>query len=117
MEEKKSGRGGFRPGAGRKPAPKVAIDVHPRVEKQNDAQGPQLEYVGQHEDPMSFLLALMNNDDADIKLRADAAKAMLPFKHVKLGEGGKKQQEADLAKKVASKFAASTPPALLRAVK
>ena len=57
------------------------------------------------------MLALMNDLEADVKLRADAAKALMPFMHTKLGEGGKKDQQQDAAKRVAGgKFAAAAPP-------
>ena len=68
------------------------------------------------DDPMEFLTKLMNEPSADIRIRADVAKAMLPFKHQKLGEGGKKDQKNENAKKVASRFAAAAPPQL-KAVK
>jgi phage terminase small subunit len=58
----------------------------------------------------------MNEPAADLRFRIDAAKAMLPFKHQKLGEGGKKDQKQDAAKKVgAGKFAATAPPKLVAA--
>lgn len=67
-------------------------------------------------DPVEFLTKVMNEPAADLRLRIDAAKAMLPFKHQKLGEGGKKDQKNEEAKKVASRFGAARPPAL-KAVK
>lgn len=67
-------------------------------------------------DPVEFLTKVMNEPAADLRLRIDAAKAMLPFKHQKLGEGGKKDQKQDDAKKAgAGKFAASAPPKLVAA--
>lgn len=101
----KPGRsGGNRPGSGRpqKEAQKLEIPV---------PVGDTLA----HKDPKVFLLALMNDLEADVKLRADAAKALMPFMHNKLGEGGKKEQQADAAKKVASKFATAVPPKLVAA--
>lgn len=67
-------------------------------------------------DPVEFLTKVMNEPAADLRLRIDAAKAMLPFKHKKLGEGGKKDEKNENAKKVASRFAAAAPPQL-KAVK
>jgi phage terminase small subunit len=67
-------------------------------------------------DPMEFLTNLMNEPAADIRIRADVAKALMPFKHQKLGEGGTKDQKNEDAKKVASRFAAAAPPQL-KAVK
>ena len=66
-------------------------------------------------DPLSFLVAVMNNQSADSRLRIDAAKALLPYTHVKLGEGGKKDQQAEAAKKASTgKYAAkSAPPRLI----
>lgn len=67
-------------------------------------------------DPMEFLTNLMNEPAADIRIRADVAKALMPFKHQKLGEGGKKDQKNEEAKKVASRFSAAAAPKL-KAVK
>jgi phage terminase small subunit len=67
-------------------------------------------------DPIEFLTTIMNEPAADLRYRIDAAKAMLPFKHQRLGEGGKKDQKQDAAKKVgAGKFAAAAPPKLVAA--
>jgi len=69
-----------------------------------------------HSDPKAFLLAAMNDGALEAKLRIDAAKALMPFTHTKLGEGGKKHQKNEEAKKVAGRFGAAAPPAL-KAVK
>ena len=97
----KPGRsGGPRPGAGR---PK-------NEDKLLEIPVPVIDSLA-HKDPKTFLLALMNDLEADVKLRADAAKALMPFMHQKLGEGGKKDQQAEAAKKAAGgKFAAAAPP-------
>ena len=101
------GGGGARPGAGRKPQPKEPQRL--------DIPVPVGETLA-HKDPKVFLLALMNDLEADVKLRADAAKALMPFMHTKLGEGGKKDQQQDAAKRVAGgKFAAVAPPKLVAA--
>lgn len=62
-----------------------------------------------HADPKDFLLAAMNDLELDAKQRIDAAKALMPFTHAKLGEGGKKDQKHDAAK-VAAQGRFSTPP-------
>jgi len=67
-------------------------------------------------DPMAFLTAAMNDGTIPEKQRIEAAKALLPFKHRRLGEGGKKQEREDAAKNVASRFAPQAPPKL-KAVK
>ncbi|MRT27630.1 terminase small subunit [Herbaspirillum sp. CAH-3] len=66
----------------------------------------------QYSDPRSFLLATMNDPLTEDKLRVDAAKALLPFMHKKLGEGGKKDARDEEAKKVASRFPTAAPPRL-----
>jgi len=70
-------------------------------------------------DPKAFLIATMNDYDADAKLRVDAAKALMPFIHPRKGEGSKKEEKEDAAKKAGKgKFgAAPPPPTHLRSVK
>ena len=66
-----------------------------------------------HSDPKAFLLAAMNDGALDPKLRLDAAKALMPFTHTKLGEGGKKDQKQDAARKAAGgKYGSAEPPKL-----
>lgn len=65
----------------------------------------------QHADPKMFLLAAMNDVVLDPKQRIDAAKALMPFMHQKLGEGGKKEEAADKAKKAGlGRFKAAPTP-------
>lgn len=65
-------------------------------------------------DPKAFLLALMNDPMTDIRIRADAAKSLMPFVHERKGEAGKKQQAADKAKTAATgRFAPKSPPKLV----
>lgn len=66
-----------------------------------------------YDDPIAFLKAVMNDSGEDIKLRVDAAKAMLPYMHQKKGEGGKKDARQEAAQKVAGRFAPSAPPKLV----
>jgi len=67
-----------------------------------------------HSDPRAFLLAAMNDQELDPRLRIDAAKALMPFTHTKLGEGGKKDQKNEAAKKAgAGRFASAAPPTLV----
>ncbi len=90
--------GGARPGAGRKPKEPVVL------------------HLGAiYDDPEKFLRAVMNDSGSDAKLRVDAAKALMPFVHMKKGEGGKKDDQAAKAKQVASRFAAAAPPKLVAA--
>jgi phage terminase small subunit len=78
-----------------------------------EGEGEEYEYTI---DPESFLTAAMNDPGLEMRMRVDAAKALMPYKHPKLGEGGKKEQKQEAAKSAAKgKFASAPPP--LRAVK
>ena len=89
----KPGWGGARSGAGR------------------PAKAPEmLDLAMMHKDPQAFLLAVMNDPGSDAKLRIDAAKALMPYMHKRLGEAGKKEEAADAAKKAGNKFAVQPPP-------
>ena len=92
--------GGARPGAGRKP-------------KEPDLCGDK---KLQGDDPLVFLTTVMKDPAQDMKLRADAAKALMPFVHLKLGEGGKKDLKKDAAKVAAGRFAPVAVPPLRRRV-
>ena len=92
--------GGKRPGAGRKPKDPDVI-VSPALLTSN---------------PTQFLISLMNNQAADIKVRADAAKALLAAELRMAENKGKKSELADAAAKAgAGKFASATPPKLIAA--
>jgi phage terminase small subunit len=115
------GRGGARAGAGAKPkkpqklviAAPIAAPVEYKEPVLLDIPAPVLDSLA-HKDPKIFLLALMNDIEADVKLRSDAAKALMPFMHKKLGEGGTKEQKKDAAKVAGrGRFGAVTPPRLV----
>lgn len=93
------GGGGVRKGAGRKP-------------KQLNVE---LIKMDKGTDPKEFLMSIVGDECADPRVRIDAAKALLPYTHPKLGEGGKKEQRNEEAKKVASRFAPAAPPKLVAA--
>jgi phage terminase small subunit len=77
------------------------------------ADGYAYEYTS---DPESFLTAAMNDDTLEMRMRVDAAKALMPYKHPKLGEGGKKDQTQSAAKKAgAGKYSSAEPPKLATA--
>ena len=65
-------------------------------------------------DPKDFLAAAMNAPELDMRQRIDSAKALMPFTHQKLGEGGKKD-EKQVAAKLAAKgrFSPATAPKLV----
>lgn len=54
-------------------------------------------------DPLLFLSKLMDHPRADIRMRLEAAKTLMPFKYAKLGETGKKEQKDDKAKQISGK--------------
>lgn len=96
MTKTTSKRGGARPGAGRPPNQPVLL---PNLPATND--------------PLVFLLALMNDDAADSRTRLSAAVACLPFIHAKKGDNLKEVKQ-DAAKKAgAGRFGTSKPPKLV----
>lgn len=68
---------------------------------------------GSFSDPKDFLLSIMNNTSESLDIRKDAAKALMPFMHVKRGESGKKEKKAEAAKNAANRFALVAPPKLV----
>lgn len=63
------------------------------------------------EDPKDMLRHAMNDRKLDVKARLQAAIALLPFEHQKLGESGKKEQKETAAQgAVTGRFAPATPP-------
>lgn len=62
-------------------------------------------------DPKEFLGAAMNAPELDMRQRIDCAKALMPFEHQKLGEGGKKVVKQEAAKTASQgRFGAPPPP-------
>jgi phage terminase small subunit len=105
-------RGGFRPGAGRPrkhPKRTQKRRKKPEVVAQVEQKPASQEPVGTDE-PLEVMLKIMRDPNADPDLRARMAIAAAPYCHPKMGEQGKKDQKNEAAKRVASKFTASTPP-------
>lgn len=74
--------------------------------------------MGFYEDPMEMLRHAMNDRLLEPKMRIQAAVALLPYEHKKLGESGKKEDQAETAKgAVKGRFAPAAPPAQLKLVK
>jgi hypothetical protein len=67
--------------------------------------------------PLDFMLALMRDDDQDIKLRTAMAQAAAPYVHARMADStkGKKEQQQDAASEIASggKFAPRQSPKLV----
>ena len=62
-------------------------------------------------DPADLLMDQMNDSTLDPRDRRDAAKALMPFRHQKLGEGGKKEELEEKAKKAGQgRFKAAPTP-------
>lgn len=98
-------RGGRRAGAGR---PRKKAGAAPKVA---DKQAPAV--LSNITDAKEFLEGVIRGDLKPSALQMEAAKALLPFQHRKLGETGKKEQKQADAAKIAGRFAPSTPPGLL----
>lgn len=102
----KSNRGGKRPGAGRKKKPPVLLadaPVNTPVNTPRPAVG--------EPDSLRVLRAIATNTSIDLKMRLEAAKALAPYEAVRKGEGGKKDERKDAAKKAGTgRFAPAAPP-------
>lgn len=106
-------RGGARPGAGR---PRKSQPADQQAAAELAAEGEDAGLLPESfSDPKDFLRALMNCQEADIRVRQQSAVALMPFEHRKLGEGTKKDDAAKKADAVAGgKFGARPPPGLKR---
>jgi phage terminase small subunit len=96
MAGTKGKSGGKREGAGRPPVEPQFVD---------DLSS---------DDSLEFLLAVQNNPAIDIKERIKASIALAAYQHAKKGDGGKKEEKGEAAKKAAAgKFAAPSGPRLV----
>lgn len=68
-------------------------------------------------DPLEFMRQMMNDLEAEPKLRLDAAKALAAFTVAKPGEKGKKEQVQEAAEQVATGRFGLRKPGQLKAVK
>jgi phage terminase small subunit len=90
--------GGARPGAGRPKKKPEIIDAKQLLT----------------DDPRRFLIELMNNPAADIKLRADAAKALLAADlRASVAKGKKEERQGAAQEATGGRFAPSSPPKLV----
>lgn len=90
--------------------------VNTTKRNEDSAASPEeVSVIGQFDDPLKFLMAVMNNSNEEIDVRKDAAKAMLPYLHPKKGETGKKDARNAAAKAAAGtgKFGSMAPPKLV----
>lgn len=98
-------------------------DVNPDRDKPSrsgaggeEGEGPEpggeyLDCLPDTEDPLVWLLALMNEPRAKIFDRRNAAQTAVPYVHGKRGEAGKKEQKAEASKEASrGRFSAGKPP-------
>lgn len=102
MTEAKGTHGGARKGAGR-----------PR--KRANVGAEKIEASPLVATPLEILEQIARDPEVPVSERIKAAQAAAPYRHAKLGESGKKEDQADAAKKAASqsRFAAAEPPRLV----
>lgn len=122
--------GGARPGAGRKPKDLAEKSANKPAAKRSAVQATLEPQAGggalkrQKQVPVAIAECDMLTLLKDIALgrveasagQIRAAIAAVQYTHIKKGDGGKKDEEADKAKKAgAGKFAAAAPPKLVAA--
>jgi phage terminase small subunit len=71
------------------------------VKEEQQQAAPPLTYADTSNDPKAFLLSVMNDKLMEWRQRIEAAKTLMPFTHMKLGEGGKKEQKTAAAERAA----------------
>ena len=77
----------------------------------NEADGEFLSCLPSTDDPLVWLLALMNEPRAKVFDRRNAAQTAVPYIHGKKAEAGKKEQKAEAAKEAGKgKYSRSKPP-------
>lgn len=65
------------------------------------------------QDPLEYLMSVVNDPGADAALRVRAATAAAQYMHTKTKDGGKKdRQQADAAGVASGQFAPTAPPKL-----
>lgn len=98
-----------------KPSIKAAIKAAKAAEPMPPVATPQsIMPRTQYADPMLFLEDVMNHAQMPLAVRLDAAKSLLPYKHPRMGELGKKASAKDRAEALttSSRFATKKPPTL-----
>lgn len=101
--------GGKRPGAGRKPSPPPLMPAKPPAQPGADPA----QTTGE-QSPLDFLKSVYGDETVDLRIRVRAAVAAAQYEHTKRHDGGKKEDQADAAKKAAGgKFGPKAPPKLI----
>lgn len=92
----------------RRPKAEEASDEPVEV---NEADGEFLRCLPSTQDPLEWLLALMNEPRAKVFDRRNAAQTAVPYIHGKKAEAGKKEQKAEAAKVAGrGRYSQSKPP-------
>ena len=99
------------------PTAQKSADEATQTNEPDDTPSFDLSKALSYSDPKAFLLAAMNDHEAEAKLRVDAAKALMPFMHQRKGETGKKTERENAAKVAGAGRFGSSPPPPLKAVK
>ncbi|OYM98731.1 terminase small subunit, partial [Acinetobacter baumannii] len=76
--------------------PKVKPENEP--ENSGEDETPVDEFQFEGDDPLDFLIKVMNFNGNKLPLRMQAAIAALPYKHGKVAEKGKKETKAETAR-------------------
>lgn len=101
-------RGGARPGAGRKT--KAVRDALAACELAAKRSSGEMT-------PLDFMLAVMRDEEQELRLRTAMAQAAAPYVHAKPGDApkGKKEQAQEAAQEIAAggKFAPRRAPLLV----
>lgn len=123
-------RGGWRPGAGRKPRkldesgvilsekktekPEKQAKRTRKAEKLPIPQDIAIAAERENKTPLQYMLDVMNDPAAEKERRDRMAMAAAPFIHSKAGAAGKKDERQEAATKAAAgKFMPGAPPAKL----
>jgi phage terminase small subunit len=95
-----------------KNATPAEVKVAGKVNSPTEAEVPDDVLVfAEFDDPRDFLVAVMNEQAAEPRLRVDAAKALMPYIHGKVADQGKKEARQDAAKEVGKgRYAQGKPP-------
>lgn len=87
------------------------------TEEVNESDGEFLSCIPVTEDPLEWLLALMNEPRAKVFDRRNAAQTAVPYMHSKKGEQGKKEQKKEAAEKAGASGRFGLREPKLKAVK
>ncbi|ANC35201.1 terminase small subunit [Acinetobacter baumannii] len=68
------------------------------LENSGEDENPIEEFQFEGDDPLEFLTKVMNFNGNKLNIRMQAAMALMPYKHGKVAEKGKKQTKAETAR-------------------